>query len=159
MGRQMRCRHHYAVLCSTCPVLDSTQLGKDHGQRIRNRSLSMLACTVIPAGRFAATVAKGAVVFVWPMHDGFPATVRTFHGSDIHSLTKLSTPQSPSPARLRHYGTYTIPPTWNPKVHTSSPQALNSEPQTLKRSEDWRRAASSFMPSRAGRPLLWYGVS
>ena len=41
-----------------CPVLDSTQLGKDHSQRIRNRSLSMLACTVIPAGRFAATVAQ-----------------------------------------------------------------------------------------------------
>ena len=60
----MRCRHRYAVLCSICPVLDSTQLGKDHSQRIRNRSLSMLACTVIPAGRFAATVAKGAVVFV-----------------------------------------------------------------------------------------------
>ena len=64
MGMQMRCQHRYAVLCSTCPVLDSTQLGKDHGQRIRNRSLSMLACTVIPAGRFAATVAKGAVVLV-----------------------------------------------------------------------------------------------
>ena len=63
MGMQMRCRHRYAVLCSICPVLDSTQLGKDHSQRIRNRSLSMLACTVIPAGRFAATVAKGAVVF------------------------------------------------------------------------------------------------
>ena len=44
-------------------VLDSTQLGKDHSQRKRNRSLSMLACTVIPAGRFAATVAKGAMVF------------------------------------------------------------------------------------------------
>ena len=64
MGMQMRCRHRYVVLRSTCPVLDSTQLGKDHGQRIRNRSLSMLACTVIPAGRFAAPVVKGTVVLV-----------------------------------------------------------------------------------------------
>ena len=70
----MRCRHRYAVLCSICPVLDSTQLGKDHSQRIRNRSLSMLACTVIPAGRFAATVAKGAVVFVQPTRDSHRPT-------------------------------------------------------------------------------------
>ena len=70
---QMRCRHRYAVLCSICPVLDSTpvlELGKDHSQRKRNRSLSMLACTVIPAGRFAATVAKGAMVFAPRRRDG-----------------------------------------------------------------------------------------
>ena len=37
--------------------IDSTQLGRQHRQCIRNRSLSMLACTVILAGRIAATEA------------------------------------------------------------------------------------------------------
>ena len=43
------------LLCVVCPALDSTQPGKNRSQCKRNRFLSMLACTVIPAGRFAAT--------------------------------------------------------------------------------------------------------
>ena len=87
------------LLCALSPVLDSTQPGKDHSQRKRNRFLSMLACTVIPAGRFAATDAGHCLSAAmcrlrssaWPSSTTCPpSAVVVYCGAD-----SASTPKAP----------------------------------------------------------------
>ena len=76
----LACRGYLpASLCCSVQcfsALDSTQPGTDSSRRKRNRFLNMLACTVIPAGRFAETVGVQRCLWLaWLVEGILPASL------------------------------------------------------------------------------------